>query len=203
MKGDSGLNVVPKALAAASFGDTIYVQSGVYLESTLILINGVNWFCTVGTSYLFSDGGANVNSTIEGYGRFISSGGILNITSASNINFNGIFVDISGTVPGFVVSGDSELTLSVDEIVSDTSTVLQITGDTKINWESQTIDTLGSIIVIDSPASGSGNFIVRNTVGDPSVDSNGGLFYNNSEFFGLNDNISATVTNGNNTSIYV
>lgn len=192
MKGDSGLNVVPKALAAASFGDTIYVQSGVYLESTLILINGVNWFCTVGTSYLFSDGGANVNSTIEGYGRFIFSGGILNITRASNINFNGTFVDISGTVPGFNMSGNSELTL-----------VPQITGNTKINRKSQNIDTLGSIIVINNSASGSGNFIVRNTVGDPSVDSNGGLFYNNSEFFGLNDNISATVTNGNNTSIYV
>ncbi len=152
--------------AAAVSPRTIYVQPGTYtLTAPLVLRTGINWFFAEGAvvnstaSSIFTDNGANVITSITGYGEFnvIGTGvNVLNLTGGSNIIFEAQKVSM-GAIVGSVLFEYSPaaalnllLNVNVPQIVIGNSTGIvfhQLNGSSIVSFKSNLISapTIASI----------------------------------------------------------
>lgn len=81
-----------QGLSAALFGDTIYVRSGFYETTTIVLVDNVNWYFTDETTvtasigYIFTDDARPVTSSIISQGTFRLVDSLIKLSAGSTIN---------------------------------------------------------------------------------------------------------------------
>ncbi|AYV83886.1 MAG: hypothetical protein Hyperionvirus13_29 [Hyperionvirus sp.] len=152
---------IEAALVVALPGDTIYIQPGNYvITSTVFLKNNINWYLTQGaiisglvSGPIFTTPGSLVISSIQGYGAFISTTGILAATAGAQIIFQAQTVtNSSPSTPAFQI-GTASLTTNITNTFS-TANILSVTGAANINWTSQTMTTAATAIAIGPNATG-------------------------------------------------
>lgn len=184
---------ITAALALATAGDVVYVQPGDYVEDGLVLKDDVSMYFTEGTTVtnisapIFTDSGGPVSVTISGFGDFVSTVSVLQISNGSMVNLaghtvritNGYFVDVSSPT-------HSSINVAFRRIIAQGSTdVFYINGNTDLVVNVNVITSLSTITHITSVATGSASL----TMNDGLVNSPDEVFSLNSNDFVLNVSI--------------
>ena len=179
-------------MAVALPGDTIYVRPGIYVDSNLILSNGVNWYFEEGAivqevSTIFLDTLGTITTAISGWGTFKSQSSILSIANGSTISFNAKLIELLGTDAAILITSTdlSKLNINVNEIHASNSYAIKINGNSNINWTSNKITGLSTLIGIDTYANGYGNFDVQHIENTLNTSTNP-IIYNDSLAFKFN-----------------
>jgi hypothetical protein len=148
------------AAAAATAGDTIVAEDGVFTDHNLMLVSGVDWFFMPAATMtvtgaatndtLFKDGGTAATVSIGGCGQTFSLGSTtastsitcLYLTAASNVTLYGIGLSVSESATGGTATG----------ISSSQGAVVNMTGNVTAQGGSAAASSYGIYLAAPSGA---------------------------------------------------